>query len=193
MKIEFDGYWIWFLSEERPSYTITGKYLFFCENKDKLIGIATNEIENHEFHKAKVNMNLIEGQNEHVLCLYYKDDSRKHELAERNKQEYGVKYRYWKSDEATLKGQYSNEFLSKLPEFKRRRFNSEKEIIAFRDEKGRVILRQLRLRGKRNRKSKPKNSTFGKSLAARIQIYLKDINLTCFTQKHKSSGKPQHI
>jgi alpha-amylase/alpha-mannosidase (GH57 family) len=156
MKVKFGGYWIWLLSEEKRSYAITGKYLFFSEDKDKLIGIATNEIENHGFHKAKVNMNLIEGQNEHVLCLYYKDDSRKHELAERNKQEYGVKYRYWKSDEATLKGQYSNEFLSKLPESKRRRFTSEKEIIEFRDEKGQVILRQLRLRGKRNRKSKPK-------------------------------------
>jgi hypothetical protein len=159
MKSIFNGFWIWLLSEEKPSYAIIGKYLFFCEDKDKLIGIATNEIENHGFHRAKVNENLLEGQTEHVLCLYYKDDSRKQELAERNKQEYGVKYRYWKSDEATLKGQYSQEFLSKLPESKRRRFTSEKEIIEFRDEKGEVILRQLRLRGKRNRKSKPKTQT----------------------------------
>jgi hypothetical protein len=34
----------------------------------------------------------------------FKDDSRKHELAERNKRDYGVKYRYWKSEEATLEG-----------------------------------------------------------------------------------------
>lgn len=159
MKLKFDGYWIWLLSEEKPSYSIAGKYLFFSEDKDKLISIATNEIKNHGFHRAKVNMNLLEGQTEHVLCLYYKDDSRKHELADRNKQEYGVKYRYWKSDEATLKGQYSREFLIKLPESKRRRFTSEKEIIEFRDEKGEVILRQLRLRGKQNRKSKPKTQT----------------------------------
>ena len=134
MNVEFDGYWIWLSSEEKRSYAITGKYLFFCEDKDKLIGIATSEIENHGFHRAKVNENLLDSQTEHVLCLYYKDDSRKHELAERNKQEYGVKYRYWKSDEATLKGQYSNEFLSKLPESKRRRFTSEKEVIEFRDD-----------------------------------------------------------
>jgi hypothetical protein len=38
----------------------------------------------------------MEGQTEHVLCLYYCDDSRKHELRERNDHEYGVKYRYWK-------------------------------------------------------------------------------------------------
>jgi hypothetical protein len=81
---------------------------------DRLIRIATNEIENHGFHRAKVKLHLLEGQTEHVLCLYYMDDSRKHELAERNRQEYGVKYRYWKGDDATLKGQYSKEFLNKL-------------------------------------------------------------------------------
>jgi hypothetical protein len=144
MKEHFDGYWIWLLSEKRPDYEITGKYLFFHEDKEKLIEIARNEIENHGFHEAKVNENLLAGQTEHVLCLYYKDDSRKHELADRNKQEYGVKYRYWKSDEATLKGQYSQEFLSKLPKSKRKHFTSEKEVIEFRDRKGKLILRQAR-------------------------------------------------
>ena len=157
MKVKFDGYWIWLLSEEKPSYAITGKYLFFSENKDKLIGIAINEIENHGFHRAKVNMSLLESQTEHVLCLYYKDNSRKHELADRNKQEYGVKYRYWKSDEATLKGQYSKEFLSKLSESERKHFTSEKGIIEFRDKKRKVILRQVRLKGKRNKKVNPHN------------------------------------
>ncbi len=128
MKVKFDGYWIWLFSEDRPDYEITGKCLFFCEDKNKLIGIATNEIENHGFHEAKVNENLLEGQTEHVLCLYYKDDSRKHELAERNKQEYGVKYRYWKSDEATLKGQYSKEFLNKLRKSDRQYFTKNKLI-----------------------------------------------------------------
>src|SRR4030067_3354703 len=107
MKTHFDGYWIWLFTEKKPDYKITGKYLFFCKDKDKLIGIATNEIENHGFHKAKVNDSLLKGQTEHVLCLYYKDYSKKYELAKRNKQEYGVKYRYWKSDTATLQGQYS--------------------------------------------------------------------------------------
>jgi hypothetical protein len=127
MKRKFDGYWIWLFSEDRPVYEITGKYLFFCEDKDRLIEIARNEIENHEFHEAKVNENLLEGQTEHVLCLYYKDDSRKHELAERNKEEYGVKYRYWKSDEATLKGQYSKEFLEKLSKSDRQEFTKEEK------------------------------------------------------------------
>jgi len=127
MRRKFDGYWIWLFSEDRPVYEITGKYLFFCEDKNKLVEIARNEIENHEFHEAKVNENLLEGQTEHVLCLYYKDDSRKHELADRNKEEYGVKYRYWKSDEATLKGQYSKEFLNKLTKSDRGYFANDKQ------------------------------------------------------------------
>jgi len=126
MKMVFDGYWLWLISEEKPNYEITGKYLFFSSDKDKLIEIATNEIEKHGFHRAKVNMNLLKGQTEHVLCLYYKDDSRKHELADRNREEYGVKYRYWKSDEATLKGQYSKEFLEKLSKSDKRYFTRPK-------------------------------------------------------------------
>ena len=126
MKMMFDGYWIWLISDEKPNYEITGKYLFFSSDKDKLIEIATNEIEKHGFHRAKVNKNLLESQTEHVLCLYSKDDSRKYELAERNKREYGVKYRYWKSDEATLGGQYSKEFLEKLSKSDRRYFTKDK-------------------------------------------------------------------
>jgi hypothetical protein len=125
VKKYFDGYWIWLSSEEEPKERIIGKYLFFSEDKDKLIEIANNEIKNHGFHKAKVNENLLEGQTEHVLCLYYADDSRKQELAERNKQEYKVKYRYWKSDKATLKGQYSKEFLEKLSPAERQYFTKD--------------------------------------------------------------------
>ena len=126
MKMMFSGYWIWLMSDEKPDYEITGKYLFFSPDKDKLIDVATNEIEKHGFHRAKVNMNLLKGQTEHVLCLYYENDSRKNELAERNKKEYGVKYRYWKSDEATLRGEYSREFLEKLSESDRRYFTKPK-------------------------------------------------------------------
>jgi len=126
MKKMFNGYWIWLLGEEKPNYEITGKYLFFSSDKDKLIEIAINEIEKHGFHRAKVNKRLLKGQTEHVLCLYYKDDTRKNELVERNKQEYGAKYRYWKSDEATLKGQYSKEFLEKLNESDRQYFTKPK-------------------------------------------------------------------
>ncbi len=117
-----NGHWNWLSSEEKADYIITGKYLFFSPDRERLVEIAKKEINEHGFHKAKVNRNLLEGRSEYVLCLYYKDDSRKHELAQRNRQEYGVKYRFWKTDEATLRGQYSEEFLSKLSESDKRRF-----------------------------------------------------------------------
>lgn len=148
MKALFDGYWIWLRSKEKLTYEITGKYLFFCDDKDKLIRIAINEIEKHGFHYAKVNEHLLEGQTEHVLCLYYSDDSRKHELAERNSQEYGVKYRYWKSDADTLAGKYSKEFLDKLPDSEKKHFTAQKTLIEFKDSKGRTILKQERKKKK---------------------------------------------
>ena len=120
VRIISDGYWLWFLSKEKPPYPITGKYLFFSENLDTLKEIALEEIRNNGFHHAKVNLQLVGKNTEHVLCLYYKDDSRKHEFAQKYQDK--VKYRYWKSDEDTLKGKYSEEFLSKLSVDERREF-----------------------------------------------------------------------
>jgi len=126
----FDGYWIWLGSPVKPTYTITGKYLFFSENKERLIEIAKKEIENHGFHKAKVNDKLIGSGTEYVLCLYYKDDSRKQEMADRQRQEYpDVKYRYWKSDEDTIKGKYSQEFLQKLSKKDKNHFAADKSEL----------------------------------------------------------------
>ena len=48
-----------------------------------------------------------------MLCLYG-DDSRKDELATRNQRDYGVKFRYWKSDADTREGNYSDAFLEML-------------------------------------------------------------------------------
>ncbi len=124
----FGGFWIWVHSSDRPDYKISGKYLFFSEDRERLLEIAKNEILNHGFHRAKVNSRLLGKSTEHVLCLYYWNDSRKSELAERQKVEYpDIKYRYWKSDEATLKGEYSKEFLGKLSKDQRKYFTSKKK------------------------------------------------------------------
>ena len=86
--------------------------------------------------RAKVNDSLLKGQTEHVLSLYYKDDSKKYELAKRNKQDYGVKYRYWKSDTATLQSQYSKEFLDKLTKPDKQYFTKPKLKKARKTTKG---------------------------------------------------------
>jgi hypothetical protein len=123
IKVKFTGYWIYINSRQKPNYEITGKYLFFYDEIDRLIEIAKNEIRNHSFHVAKVNSSILGSNTDHVLCLYFKDDSRKYELADRSKFEYqNVKYRYWKSDIDTIRGKYSPEFLGKLSNADKKRF-----------------------------------------------------------------------
>ena len=111
-------------NEDYEEYNdIRGKYLFYSTGLLGLIGIGTQEIVAHDFHVAKVNSRLLGTNTEYVLCLYYRDDSRKHELASRCKTDYpDAKYRYWKSDESTRRGQYSDEFLSKLDPETRSKF-----------------------------------------------------------------------
>jgi hypothetical protein len=111
---------------------IMGKYLLFSSDLVGLIEIAVKEILQHNFHVAKVNSRLLGKSTEYVLCLYYKNDTRKHELAERCKTDYPeVKYRYCKSDESTKKGKYSQEFLNKLDPETRKQFIDGNGTIAF--------------------------------------------------------------
>lgn len=97
-------------------FGITGKYLFFHSNPEVLEKIARGEIGSNGFDVAKISTKLLGTQTEHVLCLYYKNDSRKQELAEKYQEKNGIKYRYWKSDEDTLKGKYSKRFLEEMKE-----------------------------------------------------------------------------
>ncbi len=109
-----DGYWEHFERNEPPPYEITGKYLFFSPDRAALVKIAIGALERGGFHHAKIQM---EGKNfspDYVLCLYYKDDDRKHELARRYRNQHDVRYRYWKSDEDTHEGKYSEQFLKGL-------------------------------------------------------------------------------
>ena len=126
-----DGYWEWFERSDAPviPYEITGKYLFFSGNRDLLIEIAINELENNGFHFAKTPMSgITPASGEYVLCLYYKDDSRKHEFAKKYRGRNDLKYRYWKSDSDTLAGKYSKQFLDKLSSNDQRIFQKKQEI-----------------------------------------------------------------
>ncbi len=96
-----DGAWEYLMRvDKRPAQTETGKYLFFSVDRVALLEIARREIILFGFFDAKVSMRL--KGDEYALCLYWHDDSRKHELAARNSTEYGVKYRWWKSNEQTI-------------------------------------------------------------------------------------------
>jgi hypothetical protein len=102
--------------------------LFFSPNRELLIDIAIEELENGGFHHAKTNMVGVKSPSgEYVLCLYYKDDSRKHELAKKYRDRSELKYRYWKSDSATLAGKYSKQFLYQLSQNDQKIFQRKQE------------------------------------------------------------------
>lgn len=130
-----EGRWDFFLKGDNPKDDITGKYLFFSKSKKVLKRVALDEIKNHGFNFAKIDHKPLSSDLKHVLCLYYKDDSRKWELANRYKDAWGrrnkeeLDYRFWKSDLETEKGEYSKSFLEKLSKENREAFSADKTEI----------------------------------------------------------------
>ncbi len=102
-------------SKSSDDFNITGKYLFFNPNFEILTEVAEDEIANNGFDLAKINSPPLDRlATDYVLCLYYEDDSRKNELADKYPEKNGMRYRYWKSDEDTQKGKYSKEYLKTM-------------------------------------------------------------------------------
>ena len=107
-QIEEGKHWEYVTAKEYSITEITGKYLFFSEDRELLLKIARTEIRENGFKVAKVSRKA--AKTDHVLCLYWVDNSRKRELAGRYRhREEEVRYRYWKSDADTRAGIYSNQ------------------------------------------------------------------------------------
>ncbi|HEX8203068.1 MAG TPA: hypothetical protein VF590_21505 [Isosphaeraceae bacterium] len=125
IRRQCDGYWEWFATVDPPPYAIAGKYLFFSPERENLVAIALEELRAGAFHRAKTQMPGMKHGEDYVLCLYYRDDSRKRELAAKYRGRASVRYRYWKTDEATRRGEYSEQFLGSLDPETRRQFTGE--------------------------------------------------------------------
>jgi hypothetical protein len=105
--------WEWFVKPEKVPYSISRKYLFFSKNRESLRLVAFQELESKDFYQAKVSTpENLASNGEYVLCLYYLDNSLQHKLANKYKSQQDLKYRYWKSNEATRAGSYSKEYMS---------------------------------------------------------------------------------
>lgn len=94
------------------SKAIKGKYLFYSEDKEKLIGVAKIILKEFRLLLAKVPLPPI--GKDFVLCIYDKEPRFKNKLR-LYADEVDIRYRYWKSNDDTRKGKYSKEFLDNLP------------------------------------------------------------------------------
>lgn len=100
-------YWINYKRKEQKNTKMTGKYQFYSKDKDLLEKIVLDELENNGFQQAKINREEYRKGKDFVLCLYYQDDSRDSELAEKYKNHPNIDYRRWKSNEQTYKEYFS--------------------------------------------------------------------------------------
>ncbi len=79
-----------------------GKYLFFSENRDELVELAKKLLITYNLARAKTTAELKAGYTEYVLCVYDSGPNLVQEMKQYSTET--IKYRYWKSDEATIKG-----------------------------------------------------------------------------------------
>lgn len=110
------GGWIWIHKEDlmvlRFFTNIKGKYLFFSEERGKLIELGKKLLEKFNLHLARVPDDKNKVGNKWVLCVY--DESPRFEKEMTKYQTKGIFYSKWKSDEDTKKGKYSKKHLEEL-------------------------------------------------------------------------------
>jgi hypothetical protein len=114
-------HWKWILNHDCPEEKLSilkeevkkefhgsiGKYLFFSENREELIELAETLMEKYDLHHAKTPSRLGAGYTKYVLCVYDVGPNLVQEMKQYATDT--IDYRYWKSDEATIKGVEQNE------------------------------------------------------------------------------------
>jgi len=92
---------------EKKFHGNIGKYLFFSKNREELVELAKEALVKHDLYHAKTPTRLRPDYDKFVLCVY---DTGPNLIEEMKKYETdSIEYRYWKSDEATIKGVEQNE------------------------------------------------------------------------------------
>lgn len=129
------GGWVWYrkagnttepeVPASEADETAHGKYLFFSPDASVLEEILLEQFALRPFRSAKIPTLPNQRGEDFVLCLYYGDDRFRHRLADEYGDREDVKYRYFKADEATRRGEYSEEFLSSLSEEARDAFEGK--------------------------------------------------------------------
>ena len=101
------GWWVWVVRGRQDAAEVTGKYLFFHPDRDVLINLACDVLEEFDLHTAKVPIGRV--GDDLVMCVYDVGPRFVWEMKKYDGRE-GAKYRFWKSDEATRRGEYSEGF-----------------------------------------------------------------------------------
>lgn len=106
-------YWIKNNDSAQNRNEITGKYLFFADDKEQLIKLAKTILKQYELSVAKTPSSNVPNNSKgfgFVLCIYdttnrYCNELKKFETSD-------ISFRYWKSDNATRAGRYSKQFVA---------------------------------------------------------------------------------
>lgn len=98
LEIRERGRWLYFVSFKEKDYVVVGKYLFFAPRPELLVRPAALALE-RGFHHAKISRYKGDFPN-HVLCVYYRDDSRLEQMRELAL-ELGLAFGGWKTDAQT--------------------------------------------------------------------------------------------
>ncbi|HEX6492753.1 MAG TPA: hypothetical protein VF112_04540 [Candidatus Dormibacteraeota bacterium] len=100
---EFSGSeWTVLVSPLPPGYDVTGMYLLWGSDRERLLEIGRSEIAAGNFHEARLSMIPGRRPAEHVLCILAPDGSQRAELARRVRDTGGgITYLYWR-DGTTL-------------------------------------------------------------------------------------------
>jgi|TARA_B100002003_G_C14135459_1_gene546048 protein-arginine kinase activator protein McsA len=87
--------WEWFEKQEIRTYQLKGKYVFFSTDRDQLVSIVLDELNNNNFHCGKI---PLEGMNDgdYALCLYYENHYRNKELTKKYEGIENLRYIGWK-------------------------------------------------------------------------------------------------
>lgn len=106
-------YWIltWNKDSDVKPNDVIGKYLFFSDDKSVLQKVGEDILREYNLPSMKIstgkNSNAESGFG-YVLCIYTDNFSLKDIL--KNKEVPGLNYRYFKTDDATRAGKYSNQY-----------------------------------------------------------------------------------
>lgn len=106
-------FWVWTKNEEseiKPGQVI-GKYLFFSDDKKLLQNTGEEILKEHKLPHMKISADKNAGADDgfgYVLCVYSNDSSLMNEL--KQKVVPGLNYRFFKTDDATRAGIYSDKY-----------------------------------------------------------------------------------